>query len=111
MDEHGKFWARVYDLAEDHANEIEEAQFEFDDVPDLMKHLVKPGGIFYWDIGFQVEPSGHRVRQSVLSFPMIPTITKRDRLAARKRAEERFTSLGWDLQNGQPPKSKDAASS
>jgi hypothetical protein len=102
----GKFGARVYDLSEEHSDEIEDVEFEMDDVPSLMQHLVKPGGIFYWNIGFEVKPSGQKVRQSILSFPMIPTITKSERAAARKRAEERFTSLGW-VRDDQSPRSKD----
>ncbi|MET4153510.1 hypothetical protein [Bradyrhizobium sp. RT7b] len=91
----GKFWVRLYDQSAQDA-ETEEAQFDTDEVSDLMKHLVKPGGILFWDIGFQVEPSGQRIRQSILSFPMIPTISEKEKAAAKLRAKERFSALGWD---------------
>jgi hypothetical protein len=96
VDADGKFWARVYDMSEENSDDVEEAQFDAEDVPDLMKDLVKPGGIFFWDIGYQVEPSGQRVRQSVLSFPMMPRVTAKEQQAARERALTRFSSLGWD---------------
>ena len=96
VDTDGKFWARVYDMSEENTDDVEEAQFDAEDVPDLMKDLVKPGGIFFWDIGYQVEPSGQRLRQSVLSFPMMPRVTAKEQQAARERALTRFSSLGWD---------------
>lgn len=105
VDADGNFWARVYDVDEENVDEMEEVQFDSEDVSDLMKDLVKPGGIFFWDIGFQVEPSGQRVRQSVLSFPMIPRVSQQERQAARERAERRFSALGWDgVRHDQPAK-------
>jgi hypothetical protein len=103
VDTNGKFWARVYDMSQENSNEVEEAQFDLEDVPDLMKDLVRPGGIFFWDIGFQVEPSGRRVRQSLLSFPMIPRVTAKEQQAARERALSRFASLGWDQPQAPDP--------
>jgi|SRR5450631_4018913 len=108
----GKFWARIFDSSPTELdNEIEEVEFDIDEVPDLMKHLVAPGGIFNWDIGFQVEPSGQRIRQSILQFPMIPTFTESDRQLARERAEKRFSTLGWDdtHRHGNPPESKNSS--
>jgi hypothetical protein len=103
------FWARVFEINNPNAvDEIEEVEFGIDEVPDLMRHLIVPGGIFNWDIGFQVEPSGQRVRQSILQFPMIPTFTENDRKHAAERAKKRFSSLGWDL-HGEPAQPKDAS--
>jgi hypothetical protein len=110
VDANGSFWARVYDMSQDNSNDIEEAQFDAEDVPDLMKDLVKPGCIFFWDIGFQVEPSGQRVRQSVLSFPMIPRVTAKEQEAARQRALHRFSSLGWDRSQHDSSPSKSQSS-
>ena len=111
VDGDGRFWGRVFDLNRPDSDEVEEAQFDSEDVPDLVMHLVKPGGIFFWDIGFQVEPSGQRVRQSILSFPMIPTITAKEVAAAKERAERRYSSLGWDRpQHDQPSGSENSAS-
>jgi hypothetical protein len=106
-----KFSARVFDASdEEHGDEIEEVEFDIEEVPGLMRHLIVPGGIFNWDIGFQVEPSGQRIRQSILQFPMIPTFTESDRQLAVERAEMRFSSLGWDRhQHASPSESKSSS--
>src|SRR5262249_39394679 len=75
---------------------FETAEFAVCDVAELMRPLIKPGAIFFWDIGFEVEASGQRVRRSIVSFPMIPVHTKQQLNDAQQRAKKRFESLGWD---------------
>jgi hypothetical protein len=90
-----KFHAQVYDTSPEYKDEIEEVEFEREEVAELMRDLIVPGAIFFWDIGFQVEASGQRLRQSIVSFPMIPFYTKKQRLEAKERAMARFKELGW----------------
>jgi hypothetical protein len=86
----------VYDTLPEYSNEIEEVEFDREDVAELMRPLIHPGVVFFWDIGFQVEPSGQRIRQSVLSFPMIPIHTQEQIGKAQARAKARLIDLGWD---------------
>ncbi|SRR6266545_772244 len=86
------FYGILYDTAGD---EVEEVEFERAEVPEAVRHLIAPGAIFFWDIGFQVDPGGQRVRQSALSVPMIPPVTDQQLAAAKERAAARFKELGW----------------
>jgi hypothetical protein len=90
-----KFHAVVYDTSPEYKDEVEEVEFESQEVAELMRPLIVSGAIFFWDIGFQVEPSGQRLRQSIVSFPMIPVHTKEQLVQARARARARFQDLGW----------------
>jgi hypothetical protein len=90
-----KFFAVVYDTSPEHRDEVEDVELERQEVAELMRPLIVPGAIFFWDIGFQVEPSGQRIRQSIISFPMIPVHTQEDVRQARARAKARFQTLGW----------------
>lgn len=90
-----KFFAVVYDTSPEYKDEVEEVELEREEVADLMRPLIVPGAVFFWDIGFQVEPSGQRLRQSIISFPMIPVHTQEDIRQARARAKARFQALGW----------------
>jgi hypothetical protein len=91
-----KFFAKVYDTSPEAEDEIEQVEFDKDEVALLMRPLVTPGAIFYWDIGFQVDASGQRIRQSIISFPMIPTDTREQLEAAAARADSLYKKLGWD---------------
>jgi len=90
------FQGVVYDTSPEYSNEIEEVEFDRKDVAELMRPLIRPGAVFFWDIGFQVEPSGQRMRQSIVSFPMIPVHTEEQIGQARARAKARFIDLGWE---------------
>jgi hypothetical protein len=105
-----KFHAVVYDTSPEYKDEVEEAEFEREEVAELMRPLIVPGAIFFWDIGFQVEPSGQRLRQSIVSFPMIPVDTKEQWLQARARAKARFQELGWgETAKDAPKQSEESA--
>jgi hypothetical protein len=90
-----QFQAVVYDTSEE--VELEEVvEFDRAEVAELMRPLIIPGAIFFWDIGFQIEPSGQRLRQSIISFPMIPVRSKEQRRNALMHAKRRFEDLGWE---------------
>jgi hypothetical protein len=95
------FLAIVHDESPDYSDEIEEVEFDREDVAELMRPLIRPGAVFFWDIGFQVEPSGQRTRQSILSFPMIPVHTQERINQALVRGRGRFIDLGWDKSSAQ----------
>jgi hypothetical protein len=89
----GRFAAVVHEQTE--GSDVEEVEFDIEDVAILMRDRIKAGAIFFWDVGFQIDPAGQRIRQSILSFPMIPVHTHRQRLEALERARHRFHELGW----------------
>jgi len=90
-----KFRAIVHDTSPEYHDEVEEVEFERQDVAELMRSQIVPGAVFFWHIGYVVDPSGQRVRQTFISFPMIPVHTNEQRLQARARAKARFQELGW----------------
>jgi hypothetical protein len=67
----------------------EEAEFDLAEVSTDDHHLVVPGAVFYWNVGYRTEPSGERSRQSVIWFRRLPSWSARD-LA---RLEHRVRSL------------------
>jgi len=101
-----KFQARVYDTSDD---DVEEAEFDRDEVSEVMRGLIQPGAMFFWDIGFQVDPSGQRIRQSIISFPMIPVHTETQRIQALERARIRFRELGWRVDKNESSQSENSA--
>lgn len=56
----------------------EEAEFDLAEVSDDDRGLVVAGGVFYWSIGYRVEPQGQRSRCSVLRFRRLPAWSARD---------------------------------
>jgi hypothetical protein len=104
------FQAVVYDATDKADDEIEEVELGIDEVNVLMRPLIAPGAIFFWDIGFQVDPSGQRIRQSVVVFPMIPGYSAKQHLEAKNRASERFKHLGWG-RSGDAQKSEESTKS
>jgi hypothetical protein len=103
-----KFQAIVYDTFDDE-EDVEEAEFDRDEVSEVMRGLIQPGAIFFWDIGFQVDPSGQRIRQSIISFPMIPVHTEKQRIQALERAKVRFRELGWRVNKNESSQSENSA--
>ena len=73
----------------------EEIEFNKNEVTEIMRSYIEPGAIFFWDVGFQIAPSGQWNRQSVISFPMIPIHTETQHREALERAKSRFKELGW----------------
>jgi hypothetical protein len=94
------FNAVVFDTEPSEGDEPETVEFRCDEVNELMRPLIAPGAIFFWDIGFQVDPGGQRLRQSTISFPMIPAVTKQQRDEAIASARSRFKELGWETSGG-----------
>jgi hypothetical protein len=60
----------------DHAPE--QATVAFDEVSDDDRPLVAPGAVFYWTIGYRVEPHGQKWLTSGIRFRRLPAWSKRD---------------------------------
>jgi hypothetical protein len=101
------FHAMVYDTAKG-SGEVEDVEIQKSAVAELMRPLIVEGGVFFWDIGFTVKPSGERNQQMIVSFPMIPTDSKKDRREAAERAKIKFKTLGWDREIAQSSDAKEA---
>jgi hypothetical protein len=89
------FKAIVYDLTGADQEEIEEVELDRLDVHALMRDSIKPGAIFFWDIGYEVDPGDQRNRKSIVTFPTIHRDTKQAIETAKARAYSRFEKLGW----------------
>ncbi len=63
------FIARLIDLT--NGEEDEEAEFSIQEVHKEDRPFIKPGAIFYWNIGY-LEERGQRIRASMIRFRRIP---------------------------------------
>ena len=87
-----EFEARLIDTLGDEP-EIT-ATFSFEDLSEDGLRLLKPGAVFYFNVGYSVSPSGQRSRVADLVFRRLPGRRVADVAAARKRADEVLHELG-----------------
>ena len=87
------FIARLQDLTQEGPDE--EAEFSIEEVSEDDKHLVEPGAIFYWNIGYHDSRSGQRRRSSIIRFRRLPAWTKEDIETAKREAKFTRKSIGW----------------
>jgi hypothetical protein len=87
------FLARLIDVTDTGTDE--EAIFPIDEISEDDKPLVKPGAIFYWDIGYHTSYSGQRTRIPLIRFRRLPAWTQREIDAAKQEAERIGKALGW----------------
>lgn len=66
----------------------ETAEFTFDELSDDDKELVAIGAVFYWSVGYQVEPSAQRSTVSNIRFRRLPVWTRKELEAAENKAKE-----------------------
>lgn len=98
------FTAVIYsEAASEQEAEPERVELDIGDVNALMRHLVVPGAVFFWSIGFQIDSSGQRIRQAIITFPMMPVRTKEDRSESKRRAEVLYKALGWGTLDAERP--------
>lgn len=88
------FLARLVDLTRPGPDE--EAEFSLDEISKEDRPLVRPGAIFYWNIGYHESYSGQRTRVSIIRFRRLPAWTQEEIEAARQEAERIRTSIGWE---------------
>jgi hypothetical protein len=87
------FLARLVDLTR--TGPDEEAEFALDEISAEDGPLVKPGAIFYWNIGYLNSYSGQRTRASIIRFRRLPAWTRKEIETARREATRIKTELGW----------------
>lgn len=86
------FKAKLFDLYNDSFEEIAEIPIE-EVLPEDLE-LLKIGGIFYWNIGYE-DPFGTRRRTSLILFRRLPELTKASIKRAELEAIKKFESLDW----------------
>ncbi len=87
------FFAKLNDLTEKGVEE--EAEFSLEEVSDEDKELVMPGGVFYWNIGYQVSYQGQQTRVSIIRFRRLPAWRKEELDAAKSRAQKIQDYINW----------------
>jgi|RhiMetdeSRZDD1v2_1073273.scaffolds.fasta_scaffold21955_4 hypothetical protein len=87
------FLTRLVDLTRTGSDE--EAALPLDEVSEEDRPLIRPGAIFYWNIGYHTSYSGQRTRTSIIRFRRLPTWTREEIEAARREAERLGKSIGW----------------
>lgn len=87
------FLARLVDLTRTGLDE--EAEFPVNEVSEEDRPLIRPGAIFYWNIGYHNSYSGQRTRTSIIRFRRLPAWTREEIEAAKREAERLGESIGW----------------
>jgi hypothetical protein len=87
-------WVRLIDLTQHGPDE--EAEISLDEISPDDLELIKPGAIFYWNIGYLDLYSGQRIRSSVIRFQRIPVWSDEEINAAREEAERLQNSIHWE---------------
>lgn len=93
------FLARLVDIQQDTADE--EAEIYLTEISDEDLSLIEPGAVFYWSIGYHVDPSGQRKRSSIIRFRRLPEWRTEELEKAQNRADQIRTSWGIESSNGQ----------
>ena len=79
----------------DKKNQDEVAEFMLDEVSDADLDLVKPGSIFYWNIGYEISPAGQRKRASIIRFRRLPKWSAHEIEMAKNDAKRTRDILNW----------------
>lgn len=87
------FVAKLTDLTR--GGPDEEAEFPLDEISEEDRKLVKPGAVFYWNIGYHDLHRGQRIRSSLIRFRRLPAWTKKEIESARKEAERISNLICW----------------
>lgn len=87
------FTAKLVDLTHDAVDEL--ADFPFDEISDDDRNLVKEGAVFYWNIGYKLQPTGQKERSSIIRFRRLPAWTRKEIETAEKNADKLTSIFGW----------------
>lgn len=90
------FWAETSDLT-DESMPNEQVELPLDDVPIGDRHLLVPGCVFYWSVGYEKLPSGTIRRISEIRLKRTPKWTAKQVKSVEIKAKElyeRFTGCG-----------------
>jgi hypothetical protein len=74
----------------------EHVELDLEEVTRDDRHLVIPGAVFYWSIGYREDPSGSRSRASEIRFRRLPRWSAREvaDIAVRVDALKALTGIG-----------------
>ena len=72
----------------------EEAEILLSEISDEDLQLIDIGAVFYWSIGYQTNPSGSRIRSSIIRFRRLPVWRSEELSEAQKKAEKTLIALG-----------------
>lgn len=95
--------ARTFDAqvaSELHSSIREAAQFTFDEISEDDLDLVRPGAIFYWSVGYQVDKFGRRSTQSSLRFKRGKFWTRKEQDSVDQRVASDLDWLKSDTSDG-----------
>lgn len=59
-------------------NPEKRATISMDDISDCDRSLIGPGAVFYWTLGYRIEPYGQKSLISVIRFRRLPSWTSRE---------------------------------
>jgi hypothetical protein len=78
------FLARLEDIKS--TEDDEEAEILLQEISEEDFPLLKPGSVFYWNIGYHTDPAGQRKRSSLIRFRRIPVWTIKEIEEAKNKA-------------------------
>jgi hypothetical protein len=90
------FTARLVDMTRQEHTATEEADFDFEDVSDPDRDLLREGAVFRWTIGYETAPSGSKKRVSQLVFRRLPKWTKKEIAQSDRNADELLNGIDWE---------------
>jgi hypothetical protein len=89
-----EFTAVLRDVT-DPSREDERSTMLVEDVPFSDRHLLVPGAVFYWSIGYDDSSDGQRRRVSVIRLRRLPAWKPHEVAASVARARQLRDELGW----------------
>lgn len=89
------FSARLKQLGETSQPE-EIAEFEFEQVPEHDRNLIKTGAEFYFNVGYLTTSNGTRTRAGVISFRRLLKVTSEEVEIAEKAANKLVEEIQFD---------------
>lgn len=93
------FEALLVDM-DSEASPEEKTEVDFTEVSGFDRHLIRPGAVFYWSLGYRVRSSGQREGMSIIRFRRIPTWTTEALDEAGAGAQKTMDLFGWTDQTG-----------
>jgi hypothetical protein len=85
--------ARVHDLVNKGIEE--EVELSFEEMSKEDSQLIRPGAIFYWNIGYHDSGRGQRTRQSLIRFRRLPAWRGKEIENAKLEAARISESIEW----------------
>jgi hypothetical protein len=74
----------------------EEAEIPIDEISEDDKDLIRPGAVFYWNIGYFDSYTRQRTRISLIRFQRLPAWSDEEIDAARQEAKRIQDIIAWE---------------